>query len=152
MDTLPDIQTIYDQIKNLKISKDKTLSDDFVNKFTDLNLVKNDKFTRYCLLEITGLVNKMGEENTITLLEQNQSLPLDKIIRKSDAFLKERKRMFTNITHSLRDKKKLSASITKCPKCHSTEVESKTVQIRAGDDSSTDKHMCRKCNYKFSMT
>lgn len=152
MDTLPDIQTIYDQIKNLKTSEGKTLSDDFVNKFTNLNLVKNDQFTRYCLLEITGLINKMGEENTITLLEQNQSLPLDKIIRKSDAFLKERKRMFTNITHSLRDKKKLSASMTKCPKCHSTEVESKTVQMRAGDESSTDQHICRKCNYKFSMT
>ena len=152
MDTLPNIETIRDQLKGLKTSKDQYLSNDFVNKLSDLNIIKNDKFTRFCLLEIADLVRKMGESNTITLLEQNQSLPLDRIIRKSDVFLKERKRMFTNITHSLRDKKKLNASITKCPKCHSTEVESKTVQIRAGDESSTDKHRCRKCNFKFSMT
>tara|TARA_Y100000592_G_scaffold18348_1_gene27854 strand:- start:979 stop:1437 length:459 start_codon:yes stop_codon:yes gene_type:complete len=152
MDTLPNIETIRDQLKGLKTSKDQYLSNDFVNKLSDLNIIKNDKFTRFCLLEIADLVRKMGESNTITLLEQNQSLPLDRIIRKSDVFLKERKRMFTNITHSLRDKKKLNASITKCPKCHSTEVESKTVQLRAGDESSTDKHRCRKCNFKFSMT
>lgn len=152
MDTLPNIETIRDQLKGLKTSKDQYLSNDFVNKLSDLNIIKNDKFTRFCLLEIADLVRKMGEHNAITLLEQNQSLPLDRIIRKSDVFLKERKRMFTNITHSLRDKKKLNASITKCPKCHSTEVESKTVQIRAGDESSTDKHRCRKCNFKFSMT
>lgn len=102
------------------------------------------------LIEIVNLVGKEGEAKVMELLEQNKGLPISNIIRKADIFTKARRRMFMDTTVELKEKAKI-ASIVKCPKCHSNEVETKTVQIRAGDEASTDKNICRKCNYKFSI-
>ena len=85
IDNTPTPETFFQKIKKLKISNDKTLSYNFINKILDLNLIKIDENSRYNLIEITGIVNKMGEENTLTLLEQNQSLPLEQIIKKGSS-------------------------------------------------------------------
>lgn len=148
IDNTPTPETFFQKIKKLKISNNKTLSDNFINKI--LNLIKIDENSRYNLIELTGIVNKMGEENTLTLLEQNQSLPLEQIIKKSDAFLTQRKRLFANLTHTLRDRTKISGSIMKCPKCKSNNVETRTVQARSADEPMTDKYYCNNCGNRWS--
>lgn len=151
MDTLPDMSTIYERVRNLKISNNEKLSDLFIDRFMKLNIIRNDEISRYNLIELAGVIRKMGEEDTIKLLEQNQSLPMEQILRKSDAYIKQRRRIFANNTYTLRIKKKIS-SIVKCPKCRSDEVETKTKQMRSADEPSTDINTCRTCNYKFYIT
>lgn len=131
------------------------LSDSFIKYIFSINYdgksaLRKNIDGKCDLIEIVNLVGKEGEAKTMELLEQNKGLPISDIIRKADIFVKARRRMFMDTTIELKEKKKI-ASIVKCPKCHSNEVETKTVQIRAGDEASTDKNICRKCNYKFSI-
>jgi len=131
------------------------LTEDFIDYLFSINvegkgIIKNNIEGRFELLELSQLVGKEGESYVKELIEENKTLPLSEILRKSNMFIKARRRFFMDTTVELKEKKKI-ASIVKCPKCHSNEVETKTVQIRAGDEASTDKNICRKCNYKFSI-
>lgn len=157
MSIAPDIKTLKQSTSVLRTGNDENpfLSNDFINFLFSINvngnsIVKNNNEGKFELLELAYLVGKEGEDAVKELIESNTNLPLAQIIRKSNLFLKARRRFFMDTTVELKEKKKI-ASIVKCPKCHSNEVETKTVQIRAGDEASTDKNICRKCNYKFSI-
>ena len=157
MSIAPDIKTIKQSVSTLQTGNPDNmfLSEDFIEFLFSINIngksiVKNNNEGRFELLDLVDLVGKEGEETIKELINTNKTLPLSQIIRKSNLFLKARRRFFMDTTVELKEKKKI-ASIVKCPKCHSNEVETKTVQIRAGDEASTDKNICRKCNYKFSI-
>lgn len=157
MSIAPDIRTIKQSVSVLQTGNPNNmfLSEDFIDYLFSINvdgksIVRNNNEGRFELLELAQLVGQEGEETIKELINSNKQLPLSQIIRKSNIFLKARRRFFMDTTVELKEKKKI-ASIVKCPKCHSNEVETKTVQIRAGDEASTDKNICRKCNYKFSI-
>lgn len=155
MATIPDIRTLKQSASVLRTKNGEFLSDDFIEYLFSINvngkgIVKDNNEGKFELLELAHLVGQEGEDAIKELIDSNRGLPLTQIIRKSNVFLKARRRFFLDTTVELKEKKKI-ASIVKCPKCHSNEVETKTVQIRAGDEASTDKNMCRKCNYKFSI-
>ena len=144
-----------ESIEMLKIRNNDYLSNEFIDLLFSINvdgegIIKDNKQTKSDILEIVGLVRMTGEENVMNLIKENKNKTLTEIIRKSDIFTKARRQNFMTTTTELKEKKKI-ASIVKCPKCRSNEVETKTVQIRAGDEASTDKNICRKCNYKFSI-
>lgn len=155
MATIPDIRTLKQSASVLQTKNGKFLSNDFIEYLFSINvngksIVRDNNEGKFELLELAYLVAREGESVIKELIKSNKNLPLSQIIRKSNVFLKARRRFFLDTTVELKEKKKI-ASIVKCPKCHSNEVETKTVQIRAGDEASTDKNMCRKCNYKFSI-
>ena len=155
MATIPDIRTLRQSASVLRSNTRTFLSDDFLEYLFSVNvngkgIVKDNNEGKFELLELAYLVGEEGENTIKDLIESNKNIPLSQIIRKSNVFLKARRRFFLDTTVELKEKKKI-ASIVKCPKCHSNEVETKTIQIRAGDEASTDKNMCRKCNYKFSI-
>ncbi len=155
MATIPDIRTLRQSASVLRSNTRTFLSDDFLEYLFSVNvngkgIVKDNNEGKFELLELAYLVGEEGEDTIKDLIESNKNIPLSQIIRKSNVFLKARRRFFLDTTVELKEKKKI-ASIVKCPKCHSNEVETKTIQIRAGDEASTDKNMCRKCNYKFSI-
>lgn len=144
-----------ESIEMLKIRNNDYLSNEFIDLLFSINvdgegIIKDNKQTKSDILEIVGLVRMSGEKNVMNLIRENKNKTLTEIIRKSDIFTKARRQNFMTTTTELKEKKKI-ASIVKCPKCRSNEVETKTVQIRAGDEASTDKNICRKCNYKFSI-
>jgi len=155
MATIPDIRTLRQSASVLRSNTRTFLSDDFLEYLFSVNvngkgIVKDNNEGKFELLELAYLVGEEGEDTIKDLIESNKNIPLSQIIRKSNVFLKARRRFFLDTTVELKEKKKI-ASIVKCPKCHSNEVETKTIQIRAGDEATTDKNMCRKCNYKFSI-
>lgn len=157
MSIIPDIRTIRQSASTLQTGNPDNmfLTEDFIDYLFSINIegkgiIKNNIEGRFELLELSQLVGKEGESYVKELIEENKTLPLSEILRKSNMFIKARRRFFMDTTVELKEKKKI-ASIVKCPKCHSNEVETKTVQIRAGDEASTDKNICRKCNYKFSI-
>jgi len=155
MSSVPNIKTVRESIEMLKIRNNDYLSNEFIDLLFSINvdgegIIKDNKQTKSDILEIVGLVRMSGEENVMNLIKENKNKTLTEIIRKSDIFTKARRQNFMTTTTELKEKKKI-ASIVKCPKCRSNEVETKTVQIRAGDEASTDKNICRKCNYKFSI-
>jgi len=157
MSIVPDIRTIRQSASTLQTGNPDNmfLTEDFIDYLFSINIegkgiIKNNIEGRFELLELSQLVGKEGESYVKELIEENKTLPLSEILRKSNMFIKARRRFFMDTTVELKEKKKI-ASIVKCPKCHSNEVETKTVQIRAGDEASTDKNICRKCNYKFSI-
>ena len=155
MASAPDIRTVRESIETLRVKDNEFLSRKFIDMLFSVNIngegiVKDNKQTKSDILELVGLVRIMGEENVMELIKTYKNLTLQEIIRKSNIFMKARKQYFLATTAELKEKKKI-ASIVKCPKCRSNEVETKTVQIRAGDEASTDKNICRKCNYKFSI-
>ena len=157
MSIAPDIKTLRQNVEILRTGnpQDSFLSEDFINYLFSINIrgkgiVKDNRVGKFDILDLVYIVGRDGEETTKQLIEDNKNLPLNEILRKSDIFTKARKQFFLATTSELKEKKKI-ASIVKCPKCRSNEVETKTVQIRAGDEASTDKNICRKCNYKFSI-
>jgi len=155
MSSVPNIKTMRESIEMLKIRNNDYLSNEFIDLLFSINvdgegIIKDNKQTKSDILEIVGLVRMSGEKNVMNLIKANKNKTLTEIIRKSDIFTKARRQNFMTTTTELKEKKKI-ASIVKCPKCRSNEVETKTVQIRAGDEASTDKNICRKCNYKFSI-
>lgn len=155
MSSVPNIKTVRESIEMLKIRNNDYLSNEFIDLLFSINvdgegIIKDNKQTKSDILEIVGLVRMSGEKNVMNLIKANKNKTLTEIIRKSDIFTKARRQNFMTTTTELKEKKKI-ASIVKCPKCRSNEVETKTVQIRAGDEASTDKNICRKCNYKFSI-
>jgi len=157
MSIVPDIRTIRQSASTLQTGNPDNmfLTEDFIDYLFSINIegkgiITNNIEGRFELLELSQLVGKEGESYVKELIEENKTLPLSEILRKSNMFIKARRRFFMDTTVELKEKKKI-ASIVKCPKCHSNEVETKTVQIRAGDEASTDKNICRKCNYKFSI-
>ena len=157
MSIVPDIRTIRQSASTLQTGNPDNmfLTEDFIDYLFSINIegkgiIKNNIEGRFELLELSQLVGKEGESYVKELIEENKKLSLSEILRKSNMFIKARRRFFMDTTVELKEKKKI-ASIVKCPKCHSNEVETKTVQIRAGDEASTDKNICRKCNYKFSI-
>ena len=155
MSSVPNIKTVRESVEMLKIRNNDYLSNEFIDLLFSINvdgegIIKDNKQTKSDILEIVGLVRMTGEENVMNLIKENKNKTLTEIIRKSDIFTKARRQNFMTTTTELKEKKKI-ASIVKCPKCRSNEVETKTVQIRAGDEASTDKNICRKCNYKFSI-
>lgn len=157
MSIAPNITTLRQIVSKLKTGNpdNEYLSDEFIDYLFSINIdgksiLKNNNNGKFELIELAYLVGKEGEKNVKNLIKANKNLSLTQIIKKSNIFIKARRRFFMDTTVELKEKKKI-ASIVKCPKCHSNEVETKTVQIRAGDEASTDKNMCRKCNYKFSI-
>lgn len=157
MSIAPNITTLRQIVSKLKTGNpdNEYLSDEFIDYLFSINIdgksiLKNNNNGKFELIELAYLVGKEGEKNVKNLIKVNKNLSLTQIIKKSNIFIKARRRFFMDTTVELKEKKKI-ASIVKCPKCHSNEVETKTVQIRAGDEASTDKNMCRKCNYKFSI-
>ena len=155
MSSAPDIKTVRESVEILKVKNNEYLSQEFIDLLFSINvngegIIKDNKQSKSDILELVGLVRMTGEENVMNLIKENKNKTLTEIIRKSDIFAKARRQYFMTATTELKEKKKI-ASIVKCPKCRSNEVETKTVQIRAGDEASTDKNICRKCNYKFSI-
>tara|TARA_Y100001973_G_C4993792_1_gene230231 strand:- start:6 stop:482 length:477 start_codon:yes stop_codon:yes gene_type:complete len=157
MSIAPDINTLRQSVEMLHTGNPTFpyLSRDFVDFLFSINIdgqgiLKDNKAGKSDILDLTSLVGLQGEDTIRDLIEKNKNLPLKEILRKSEIFSKARKQFFLATTSELKEKKKI-ASIVKCPKCRSNEVETKTVQIRAGDEASTDKNICRKCNYKFSI-
>jgi DNA-directed RNA polymerase subunit M/transcription elongation factor TFIIS len=154
MAVIPDIRTVKQNASLLRTG-DGFVSIGFINYLFSINIdgksiVKDTNEGKSQLIELAYLINREGEDTIRQLIENNKQLPLGDIIRKSNVFLKARRRFFLDTTVELKEKKKI-ASIVKCPKCHSNQVETKTIQIRGADEPSTDKNMCRKCNYKFSI-
>lgn len=155
MASAPDIRTVRESVELLHVKNNEFLSSKFIELLFSINvngegIVKDNRQSKSDVLELVGLVRIMGEESVMELIKTYKNLALQEIIRKSNIFMKARKQNFLATTVELKEKKKI-ASIVKCPKCRSNEVETKTVQIRAGDEASTDKNICRKCNYKFSI-
>ena len=155
MASVPDIKTVRETIETLRVKDNEFLSREFIEMLFSINIkgegiIKDNRQTKSDILELVGLVRIMGESNVMKLIQKYKNLTLTEIIRKSSIFMKARKQFFLATTVELKEKKKI-ASIVKCPKCRSNEVETKTVQMRAGDEASTDKNICRKCNYKFSI-
>ena len=157
MSIAPDIKTLRQSVETLYTGNEDSpfLSSEFVDFLFSINingkgLLKDTKEGKSEILDLVGIVNSEGETAVKNLVEKYKDLPLSQIIRKSQVFMKARKQFFLATTAELKERKKI-ASIVKCPKCRSNEVETKTVQIRAGDEASTDKNICRKCNYKFSI-
>jgi len=155
MASAPDIRTVRESIESLRVRDNEFLSSEFINLLFSINIngegiIKDNRQSKSDVLELVGLVRIMGEESVMELIKKYKNLSLQEITRKSNIFMKARKQYFLATTAELKEKKKI-ASIVKCPKCRSNEVETKTVQIRAGDEASTDKNICRKCNYKFSI-
>jgi len=155
MASAPDIRTMRESVELLRVKNNEFLSSKFIEHLFSINvngegIVKDNRQSKSDVLELIGLVRIVGEESVMELIKTYKNLTLQEIIRKSNTFMKARKQNFLATTVELKEKKKI-ASIVKCPKCRSNEVETKTVQIRAGDEASTDKNICRKCNYKFSI-
>jgi DNA-directed RNA polymerase subunit M/transcription elongation factor TFIIS len=154
MATIPDIRTVKQNAGMLRTGE-SFMTPEFIDYLFSINIdgksiVKDNNEGKFELIELSYLIKQEGEETIRQLIETNKHLPLGQIIRKSNVFLKARRRFFLDTTVELKEKKKI-ASIVKCPKCHSNQVETKTIQIRGADEPSTDKNMCRKCNYKFSI-
>ena len=155
MTSVPNIKTVREIAETLTIGKGVKLSQEFIDVLFSINnngegVIKDNRESKSDLLELVGVVKIIGEEKTIELIENNKGKNISDIVRLSEVFAKARRQQYMATTVELKEKKKI-ASIVKCPKCRSNEVETKTVQIRAGDEASTDKNICRKCNYKFSI-
>ena len=154
MAVIPDIRTVKQNASLLRAG-DGFVSSGFINYLFSINvdgksIVKDNNEGKSHLIELAYLINREGEDTIRELIVTNKQLPLGDIVRKSNVFLRARRRFFLDTTVELKEKKKI-ASIVKCPKCHANQVETKTIQIRGADEPSTDKNMCRKCNYKFSI-
>lgn len=155
MTSVPNIKTVREIAETLTIGKGVKLSQELIDILFSINnngegIIKDNRESKSDLLELVGVVKIIGEEKTIELIENNKGKNISDIVRLSEVFAKARRQQYMATTVELKEKKKI-ASIVKCPKCRSNEVETKTVQIRAGDEASTDKNICRKCNYKFSI-
>ena len=155
MTSVPNIKTVREIAETLTIGKGVKLSQELIDILFSINnngegIIKDNRESKSDLLELIGVVKIIGEEKTIELIENNKGKNISDIVRLSEVFAKARRQQYMATTVELKEKKKI-ASIVKCPKCRSNEVETKTVQIRAGDEASTDKNICRKCNYKFSI-
>jgi DNA-directed RNA polymerase subunit M/transcription elongation factor TFIIS len=160
MSSAPNIITNR-QITERLLVKDKTkLSAGFVDLIFGLNDGKGDRIilenkkSKSDILELVSLVRVLGEESVAELIrnlsDSGKLLSLIDVVRYSSVFSLAKKQMFVSVTSGLKEKKKIS-SIVKCPKCGSNEVETRTVQTRSGDEASTDKNICRKCNLNFSI-
>ena len=151
---IPDIATLKQLCQDLTTATGVRLSEEFLNfifdqKSGNKSLIRDE--TRYSIIDMMGLINVEGEKHVRELIETNEGMELGEMIRKSSEFRKARKEDFLSTTTDLKERATLS-SITQCPKCHSNDVETRTVQRRAGDESSTDDNLCRKCGFKFSFT
>lgn len=151
---IPDIDTVRQLCSELKKEDGTTLSKIFIDfifqqKNGNKDLITDD--SRYSLIDMMGLINLKGEQHVIELIRSSENMNLGDILRKSSIFTRARKEDFLSTTSDLKERATMS-SIVQCPKCHSNDVETRTVQRRAGDESSTDDNRCRKCGFNFSIT
>lgn len=151
---IPDINTIKQICRQLTTEQGDVLSDEFIDsifeqKNGDKALIRDD--TRHSILDMMGVVSAEGEKHVMDLIKANEGMELSEILRASSLFMKARKQDFLDTTTDLKDRATLS-SIIQCPVCRSNDVETRTVQKRAGDESSTDDNLCRNCKHKFSIT
>lgn len=151
---IPDIDTLKQLCGQLRTRDGELLSEEFIDfifqqKSGSNSLIRDD--TRHSLVDMMGLISVMGEDHVMELIQTNPGLELSEILRTSSVFRRARKQDFLNTTTDLKERATLS-SIVQCPKCRSNDVETRTVQRRAGDESSTDDNRCRKCGFNFSIT
>ena len=160
MSVAPNITTIRQTTEKLLVGEKTKLSAAFVDLIFSLNdgdgsrLILENNESKSGILDLVALVRSIGEEKVteiITTMRDNGKIgSLVDIIRHSPIFSIAKKNLFASITSGLKERKKIS-SIVKCPKCGSNEVETRTVQTKSGDEASTDKNICRKCNLNFSI-
>ena len=160
MSSAPNIITNRQTTERLLV-KDKTkLSPAFIDLIFRLNdgkggrVILENRQSKNDILELVALVRGFGEEYVTELIEKlrddGKIVSLMDVVGYSPVFSLANKQMFVSVTSGLKEKKQIS-SIVKCPKCGSNEVETRTVQTRSGDEASTDKNICRKCNLNFSI-
>jgi DNA-directed RNA polymerase subunit M/transcription elongation factor TFIIS len=152
--SIPDIDTLRQLCEQLKTESGAHLSQDFLDfifrqRIGNKALIRDEY--RHSIIDMMGLISSNGEEHMRDLIQNNQGKELHEIIRRSTTFRKARKEDFLTTTTDLKERATLS-SIVQCPKCRSNDVETRTVQRRAGDESSTDDNRCRKCGFNFSIT
>lgn len=152
--SIPDIDTLKQLCSKLTTSDGSLLSKNFID-FMFLQRIGNKSMlrdeTKHSIIDMMGIIDSRGEKHMQDLIEKYNGMELHDIIRMSSQFSKARKEDFLRTTTDLKERATLS-SIVQCPKCHSNDVETRTIQRRAGDESSTDDNLCRKCGFKFSFT
>ena len=150
--TAPDIATVKQLAGDLIKSDGNRLSATFIEfLFSQSRHSKPivHQHNKLDLLDLVGLIDAEGEEYVMEIIEENKDMDLGNIIKKSQMFRKFRKQRFVENTVDLKERVQFS-SIIKCPFCKSTNVETKTMQMRAADEPSTDKSVCRDCSKKFA--
>ena len=152
---IPDVITFKDRLERVRIGEEP-LSEEFIKEISERKtqqgrlVFQDNESSKYDLIELTGAIYRLGQDKVITLLRNNPFTPVSDLILSSGTFDTERKREFLESTKALKERK-TTASIVKCPKCRSNNVQTRTVQTRGADEASTDKNMCLSCNHKFSI-
>lgn len=153
--TIPDVTTFRDRLGKIRV-EGKELSPELISMISERKtqegrlVFQDNESSKYDLIELTGVIYKLGESETIRLLRDNPLTPVSDLALTTKVFDTERRREFMETTKALKERK-TTASIVKCPKCRSNNVQTRTVQTRGADEASTDKNMCLSCNHKFSI-
>ena len=146
---LPDVPTFESRLRGIKIG-DAPLSDRLIDMIRSIPEFRDNLTGKHLFIELTGIIHALGENAVYDLLRNKGDTPLEDLIMTTDVFQTERRREFMEATKALKERK-TTVSIIKCPKCRSNNVQTRTIQRRAGDEASTDENMCLSCNHRFSI-
>jgi len=102
MATIPDIRTVKQNAGMLRTGE-SFMTPEFIDYLFSINIdgksiVKDNNEGKFELIELSYLIKQEGEETIRQLIETNKHLPLGQIIRKSNVFLKARRRFFLDTT------------------------------------------------------
>ena len=148
MSTFPNVDTVKSILKNSKIGE-SNLSDKEINMLLKLKFEEDQMLSlkdRNFILEVLGLINKYGFEESYNYLKTKQKEKIRyNIIKKSESFKGARRRFFLEATKTLRTVK--IDSYLSCPKCKLFQVNSVTEQKRSADEAATTTNTCTNCGH-----
>jgi DNA-directed RNA polymerase subunit M/transcription elongation factor TFIIS len=135
---LPDIDNEEDILASLTFKDESKLTKDEIKKIIKVfNTTSQDK-----LLELSGLLNKIGPKKTIKYLEDNKEKEFIDLIKNSSPFGESRRKYFLNMTASLRSLANMVEGIYKCARCGSKKVKTIQKQTRSSDEPTTEFNSC----------
>jgi DNA-directed RNA polymerase subunit M/transcription elongation factor TFIIS len=148
MSTYPKVDTAQGILKKISYQGNK-LSDKQINTLLKLKYKDGLLLTlkdRNFILEVVGLINTIGFEETVSHLKSNSKETVRfNLIKNSEPFKPSKQRFFLETTKDLRTVK--IESYVRCKRCKEYQVDTFTKQMRSGDEGETTIYKCRNCGY-----
>ena len=146
MSSLPEIETEFDLLKNLKFKNGSSLTEKEIKKIIDSGYVKEKEN----IIEISGLIDSLGIKDSIKYLYQSKEEEKDFINMLKDSFIfsEARRKYFLDLTADMRSVSNMLEGIYKCPKCGSKKVKTIQKQTRGSDESTSEFNSCV-CGYNW---
>lgn len=135
---LPDINNQEDILLSLTFKNGTKLTKEETKKIIKVFNTKNQNE----LLELSGLIDSIGINNTIKYLEENSKKNFINLLKDSPPFAESRRKYFLNMTSKLRSLYNILEGINKCPRCGSKKVKTVQIQTRASDEPATEFNSC----------